>query len=215
VEEEELLANILRHKNSLFVYDRHYYLHSVANSKNEKINMMNMVREPVNRLISQFYYLRSIKRWNGKKERPPKEWMEKDFDVCVRSGDLECQVGGGGQDMQLTYFCGSDLRCANSSDPMVLQVAKHNLENRFSVVGVVEHYNISVAVLESYLPAFFRGANKKLSLSSGSKKNVNPHPEPKSNVREILRQRLKLDIEFYEFAKQRLLMQWNRIKAKL
>ena len=103
--------------------------------------------------------------------------------------------------MQLTYFCGSDLRCANSSDPMVLQVAKHNLENRFSVVGVVEHYNISVAVLESYLPglkmlnqlffssttnlisAFFRGASKKLSLSSGSKKNVNPHPEPKLNVR--------------------------------
>ena len=102
--------------------------------------------------------------------------------------------------MQLTYFCGSDLRCANSSDPMVLQVAKHNLENRFSVVGVVEHYNISVAVLESYLPgldiinllffssttnlisAFFRGASK-LSLSSGSKKNVNPHPEPKSNLR--------------------------------
>ena len=53
---------------------------------------MNMVREPVNRLISQFYYLRSIKRWNGKKERPPKEWMEKDFDACVRSGDLECRV---------------------------------------------------------------------------------------------------------------------------
>ena len=55
--------------------------------------MMNMVREPVSRLISQFYYLRSLKRWNGKNERPSKQWIEKDFNECVRSGDLECQVG--------------------------------------------------------------------------------------------------------------------------
>ena len=31
-------------------------------------------------------------------------------------------------------------------------MAKYNLETRYSVVGLVEHFNISVAVMEHYLP---------------------------------------------------------------
>ena len=33
-----------------------------------------------------------------------------------------------------------------------------------------------------------------------------------TGYREILTQRLKLDVEFYEFAKQRLFSQWNRVQ---
>ena len=50
-----------------------------------------MVREPVDRIISQFYYLRSLKRWKSK-ERPPKQWFQKEFQKCVLNGDKECQV---------------------------------------------------------------------------------------------------------------------------
>jgi len=199
-------------------YDRHYYLHSEVSNRNEKINMMNMVRDPVNRVISSYYYIRRKNAgWFKRREEipfqeeeiPSKEWFEKDFNECVKSGDLECQNEG--KEMQVTYFCGSDLRCKNSSDPMVLQVAKYNLEHRFSVVGVMEHYNISIAVLEAYLPAFFRGA----SMLPTQKINGNHHPEPESDVREILKQRLKLDYELYEFAKQRLFMQWKKIEASV
>lgn len=95
-----------------------------------------MIREPVDRIVSQFHYLRSTKRW-GSKPSPPRDWFRKDFSSCVKSGDLECQVrdrleifvhhfkiqiGGGGQDMQLTYFCGSHIQCANASNPLALQV---------------------------------------------------------------------------------------------
>ena len=61
-----------------------------------KINMMNMVRDPVNRAISTYYYKRrkNAGRWKGmtKEELPSKEWFEKDFNECVKSGDMECQV---------------------------------------------------------------------------------------------------------------------------
>ena len=61
-----------------------------------KINMMNMVRDPVDRAISTYYYKRrkNAGRWKGmtKEELPSKEWFEKDFNECVKSGDMECQV---------------------------------------------------------------------------------------------------------------------------
>ena len=31
-------------------------------------------------------------------------------------------------------------------------MAKYNLETRYSVVGLVEHFNTSLAVMEKYLP---------------------------------------------------------------
>ena len=43
--------------------------------------LINMVREPVERHISSFYYLRSQKRWKGKKDVPPA------FDDCVLTND--------------------------------------------------------------------------------------------------------------------------------
>ena len=54
--------------------------------------------------------------------------------------------------MQLTYFCGSSALCSNSTNRGALQQAKKNLEMRYTVVGVVEQFNASLAVLEEHLP---------------------------------------------------------------
>lgn len=123
-------------------------------------------------------------------------------------------------------------------------MAKYNLETRYSVVGLIEHFNTSIAVMEQYLPgkasrriihfhmywifsAFFSGATTRIKNTS-HKANRNPHPTPSNQImyanfnsfdiififftfRDILRRRLQLDIDFYEFAKQRLFSQWNSI----
>ena len=152
-EEAELFSRLARRREPL-VFDRHFYQPDWATLGQLSVNLMNVVREPVARTISQYYYLRSLQRWSKKAARPPWSWFDKDFESCVRDGDLECQVGGGGQDMQVTYFCGSHIQCANSTNPRVLQAAKYNLENRYSVVGITEHLNITLEVLEAYLPGF-------------------------------------------------------------
>ena len=56
-----------------------------------QVNLVNMVRDPVSRLVSQFYYLRAAKRWT-RAERPPQVWFSKKLETCVLSGDTECQV---------------------------------------------------------------------------------------------------------------------------
>ena len=130
-EETEMFTRLTR-LNQTVVLDRQFYQPDWRR-RERRVNLMNLVREPVSRIISQFYHLRSPSRWSGRRERPPRAWLRKDLSSCVLSGDLECQVGGegGGQEMQLTYFCGSHLQCANSSNPLALQAAKYNLENRW------------------------------------------------------------------------------------
>ena len=78
------------------------------------------------------------------------------------------------------------------------------------------------------IPAFFSGASTRFKKQS-KKSNANPHPPPSNQTmyvrltifhplifmfRDILRKRLHLDIDFYEFAKQRLFLQWKKSKNK-
>ena len=90
VDEVNLVKFLRRHSKPL-VFDRHFY--SLNWSRHElQANLINMVREPMDRIVSQFYYLRSDKRWSWRKNKPPTDWFEKDFDTCVLQGDAECQV---------------------------------------------------------------------------------------------------------------------------
>ena len=47
-----------------------------------------------------------------------------------------------------------------------------------------------------------------------SQRNINPHPKPKEEVMKILRKNMKLDLEFYEFVKQRLARQYKKVIEK-
>ena len=43
-------------------------------------------------------------------------------------------------------------------DPWALQQAKFNAEFEYSVIGATEHWNVTLAVLQEYLPMFFSGS---------------------------------------------------------
>ena len=44
-----------------------------------------------------------------------------------------------------------------------------------------------------------------------SQRNRNPHTKPSKEVKKILMERMKLDLEFYDFVKQRLALQYKTI----
>ena len=165
-----------------------------------------MVREPVDRLISIFYYLRLRKRFKGKNDVPPVSWFEKSFDECVLTNDPECRVESLSEtlELQLTYFCGKWRECGNISSPASLQLAKYNVETQYSVVGVMERFNTSLKVMEILLPRWFLGVTQ---LNRAEKRNKNSHPGVRDTVREMVKKRLKNELEFYGFIKQRLSLQ--------
>ena len=78
-----------------------------------QVNLVNMIRDPISRMASWFYFVRfarkifflldfpsrspaavfSLGRYTLE-GRPKPSWRQKTFDSCVMTGDPECQIGG-------------------------------------------------------------------------------------------------------------------------
>jgi hypothetical protein len=92
----------------------------------------------------------------------------KSFSLCVLSGHPECLAGGQeindtwinsyGAELQLSYFCGYRPGCSDPASRAALHRAKAAVEEQYSVVGAVERRAVSLAVMEAFLPRWFRGA---------------------------------------------------------
>jgi len=211
-EEEQLVDQLTKMgENGPVIYDRHFFTLDIVRQQENNFEWINFVREPVSRMVSLYYYLRKPARWNSKKNRPPETWFEKSLDACVLEGDAECQAGFGFQELQLSYFCGSNRQCMDPSSRTGLQLAKYNIETRYAVVGVMEELQISLAVLEEILPGWFRGATK--TKKGNAHRNSNSYEKPSNDTLRELEKRLSLDIELYLFAKQRLLNMHESMKS--
>ena len=92
-----------------------------------------------------------------------------------------------------------------------LQKAKAAVEQQYSVVGLSERRNVSLAVMEAFLPSWFSQATSMEEEKGSKREMVNSHPEPVGQTRTELMRRLELDYNFYYFCLQRLEMQWKSI----
>lgn len=85
---------------------------------------VNLVRDPIERVISWFYYIRAPWYFVERKRAfpdlplPDPQWLRKDFETCVLTGDPECvynqgarHEGIGDHRRQTLFFCGHDPDC--------------------------------------------------------------------------------------------------------
>ena len=87
------------------------------------------------------------------------------------------------------------------------------MEKYFAVVGVLENMDQSLEVLENYVPRYFRNARKVYKdLMWGTHVNKNKQKPPTPNyIKQMMLPSFRLEIEFYEFCKQRLTKQYLAI----
>ncbi|CAD7083099.1 unnamed protein product [Hermetia illucens] len=185
---------------------------------------INVVRDPIERVISWFYYVRApwyfVERKAAFPELPLPDpaWLKKDFETCVRTGDRECTFtqgvtheGIGDHRRQTLFFCGHDYECTPFNTVGVLERAKYAVESQYSVVGVLEDLNTTFSVLEKYIPRFFKGATEVYYGGSDKLNNINRNnfkPPVSEEVKEIVRRNFTREIEFYQFCRQRLHKQY-------
>ncbi|ROT84992.1 Heparan sulfate 2-O-sulfotransferase 1 [Penaeus vannamei] len=181
---------------------------------------MNIIREPVSRFISEFYFVRTREQWSiveslKQKKRPPESWFNMQLDECAAAGHPECKPSpGDNMTLQLTFFCGHHPTCRQVGSRWALNQAKYHLENYYSVVGVLEELSLSLRVLQHYLPRFFNNVGA-LELGSGhvvlNERPKEYKPTVTNATKGMLRSVLKEDLELYQFARQRLYLQARAI----
>ncbi|XP_053954283.1 heparan sulfate 2-O-sulfotransferase pipe-like [Anastrepha ludens] len=133
---------------------------------------INMIRDPVERVISWFYYRRApwtaVQMYKLTKKFRNAQWYKKSFEDCVLQHDAECRYETGSKfqntivdhKRQTLFFCGHDPSCEPFNSKSALQLAIKNVEKEYAVVGSWEDLNVTLKVLEHYIPKFFRGVTQ-------------------------------------------------------
>ncbi|XP_071518483.1 heparan sulfate 2-O-sulfotransferase 1-like isoform X2 [Panulirus ornatus] len=161
---------------------------------------INIIRNPLERLVSHYYFIRYGD--DLKQQRVYKKMGDKmTLDECVALQHPDCSTTH--LWMQIPFFCGHYAECWVPGSSWALELAKHNLVHNYFLVGVTEELEDFVAMLEYALPRLFKGA---LDLYvSGSKshirkttKKILPSDETIAKLQST--KVWRLENEFYNFA---------------
>ncbi|TRY71670.1 hypothetical protein TCAL_12114 [Tigriopus californicus] len=193
---------------------------------------INLVRHPVDRVISWYYYNRApwhIVRWDQERNdstlspnAPSLYKLKRTFEECVLDREDECRYEkgqsvhhgrGGSHYSQIAFFCGHHWECEVFESPKALARAKANVEKSFAVVGDLSALEKSLTVFEAYLPRYFKGVHEVyFDHMKGAQKNKNIYkPKTSRVIRNQLLGNFTLEIQFYEFCQQRLHRQYLAI----
>lgn len=217
-EQQDLVHNLTTMTNHhTLSYDRHIYYTNFTMFDAPAPVYVNMVRDPVERFISSFYYRRSaerVSRLQAKKaiQTPSDGWLNKTLEECVFQNDRECMFRPGDQkEMILTYFCGHHPFCTEIGNPQASAMARRTVKEAYSVVGLIEHMEVTLQLLEALVPRFMAGATgvyDHIRMQENRIVNKNSDkPKVTKKVKRELRRRLADDIDFYDFLEQHLFQQ--------
>ena len=122
--QKELIAEIYL-KPRPHIYSQHIAYINFTRFHMPKPIYINLVRDPVERIISWHYYVRAewyykdmqLKLGDKAPKMPAKEFMEMDLDTCVRTKDIHCQFNqmevknpAGDHRRQTLFFCGQNRK---------------------------------------------------------------------------------------------------------
>ncbi|ODM92231.1 Heparan sulfate 2-O-sulfotransferase 1 [Orchesella cincta] len=166
---------------------------------------INIVRDPIDRLVLNYYSRRNmsspvtkqeIDRRNLVKPGSGTEWYHRTFEECVLQADPECRYTAGEKSftLMIPFFCGQHNSAIN--DRWALQMAKLNIEQEYSVVGVLEKMDQTLSVLAKFVPRFFHEAAQ---VYSELVKKPSTQHKVSEDVRQVMESELYNEMELYRF----------------
>ncbi|KAF5294183.1 hypothetical protein FQR65_LT10894 [Abscondita terminalis] len=147
------------------LYHGHFAFLDFSRFGGKKPLFINIIRRPLDRLVSYYYFLRY-----GDNFRPylvrRKHGNTMTFDDCVRNDLPDCDPNN--MWLQVPFFCGHSANCWKPGNKWALTEAKKNLVNNYFLVGVTEELDDFIKLLELSLPRMFKEqSNSSNSLEDG------------------------------------------------
>ena len=165
---------------------------------------INIIRKPLDRFVSHYYFLRYGDTFRPKKIRTH-QGDTTTFDECVIEKGSSCDPKK--LWLQIPYFCGSDPECWDPGNKKALQKAKANVANHYFLVGITEELDKFIELLEKSVPRFFRSTLKTYLQQDGGvriRKTKVKKPLQRSTVEYFRKSKIwQMENEFYNFVVKR------------
>jgi len=161
---------------------------------------INIVREPLDRLVSYYYFLRYGDDFRKGLKRA-REGDKTSFDDCVKKRGRDCDTKQ--LWVQIPFLCGHSAECWELNSEWALQQAKINLLTKYTLVGVTEQMEEFVVLLEATVPKVFRGITDLYRKGGQShvRKTLHKDPLSKETIKSIQASKTyQMERELYDFA---------------
>ncbi|CAH8638773.1 unnamed protein product [Heterobilharzia americana] len=163
------LVNNLTHWTSmhpLMIHGHFAYINFKKYGSSLNPIYINMIRNPLDRLVSYYYFLRygdDYRPYLFRKRMSDPVTRNQTFDECVRMKGSDCnpQLLW----VQVPFFCGPAAYCRIPGNPTAVETAKRRVIEQYLIVGLTEKFGELIHLLEVLLPSFFSGALELISRS--------------------------------------------------
>ncbi|CAK8682999.1 unnamed protein product [Clavelina lepadiformis] len=198
-------VRLITHLKPPMLYSRHIHYINFAKFGVQAPIYINLIRDPIERFSSSYHY----KRYGD--ARTPVErrrhWAEgekeRSINDCILQNVTECSTGR--LWYIVPYFCGQESICQRPST-YSLQRAKQRLLDNYLAVGILEDFQGTLKIFEKLMPYHFKGApDIWQDISRGTVNNTSTVGKEKirPEVYAILKERMAMEYEFYNFAVKR------------
>lgn len=161
-----------------FILLKHQYWLNFTKLGMEQPTYINVVRDPITRFSSMYYFQRYGFASMGSKDRQgvqrhtwkgTEEDIKQTLDQCVQVQSDECTEP---LQVLVRYFCGTDEACQMKSPVMgkfgskndwtkvaaAAAIARKHIIEQYYAIGLMEQFEETLALFEKVLPQFFAGA---------------------------------------------------------
>ncbi|XP_070572977.1 uronyl 2-sulfotransferase-like [Ptychodera flava] len=166
----------------------------------ENPTYINIVRRPLSRQVS-YYYFRRFGDGKNSTKHFTRDTKYETFDDCVLRDRPECSTNN--TFIIAQYFCGQHPLCRVPSR-WAVERAKENVIKYYYFVGLTEEYDDTLKLLQLMLPRFFEGAFEMYKRGDSTRNTTSVLKRtPSPRVVAIMNERLALENEFYDFIRER------------
>ncbi|CAF1310792.1 unnamed protein product [Didymodactylos carnosus] len=163
------------------VFERHIYFINFNDYNHSQPIYINLLRQPVSRAISDYYYTRymcTIKRICFRLNRA---YTNETLNDCVKYNENRAHVCvslAHGVHSAIAFFCGQNAYCEDyNTSTQALTTAISNIEKYYIIVGITEDFPRTLFVMEQLIPDMFKNI-RQLYLNQNIKRILNYTERP-------------------------------------